>query len=396
MFLLRKSTLSQAFIALTFDLGGILSGRIALVFYPVFQAAPWILALFPPILSIRGNVGGIFSGKLSTMLHMGEAEPRLRGNTEEFYFLLKSIFTLIFLDTIVIGVIAFAINYLFGNAKINDVLLFAIIPPLSCLLAMAIALPAVTMIGIMAFKRGLDPDILLYPMMSTVDDIIVTICYVIVVSISFIPGALIVMSITTLVIGAFFLTVILRSRREIVFRRTLTEGGPVILLSSFLGTLGGVGLTSMRSKIEERPAILMLYPALIDTLGDIGSIIGNMETTKLAMGIIAGFRDTLRKTFSDLVSVELAAAFMHVLFGLATFLLGKVTGLPSDLFLLIGIALISNLLSFLFISTLSLVIAIQTFRRGLDPDNFVIPFVTSVSDLGATFALIAAIQLLGA
>ncbi len=393
--LLKKNTLTQALIALSFDLGGILSGRIALVFYPLFQAAPWILALFPPILSVRGNVGGIFSGKLSTMLHTGEAEAKLRGNTEEFYSLVKSVFTLIFLDTAAIGIVAFGINYLFGNAKANEALLFVVIPPISCLLAMAIALPAVTLIGIAAFKRGLDPDILLYPVMSTMDDIIVTICYVAVVGITLLPGTLLLLTAIALILGILFLVVTLRSRRERVFRRTLREGGPMILLSSLLGILGGVGLASIRSKIEERPAVLMLYPALIDTLGDIGSIIGNLETTKLAVGIISGVRQTIREAFSDLISVELAAAFMHVLFGLTTFLLARATGLSSDPLLLVGLALTSNLLSFFFVSTLSLFAAVQTFRRGLDPDNFVIPLVTSVSDLGATLALIAAIQILG-
>jgi len=393
--LFNNRVLLQALLALTFDLGGILSGRIALVFFPFFESAPWILALYPPMLSARGNIGGIFSGKLSTMLHIGEAEPRLRGNTREFYSLVGSIFFLTFVDTSGVGVLAFVINSFFGNASLQHLLFFAVVPPITSILAMSVAVPMVSLIGMMAFNKGIDPAILLYPAMSTIDDVLITICYVLVVGLALLPGALASMSAAAVLLGIVFSVICVRRRRERVFGRTLIEGGPMVLVSSLLGIFGGVALASLRGEIEKRPSVLMLYPALIDTLGDIGSILGTMETTKLALGYVTSFWETIREMFTDLVSVETAAAVMHVIFGLAAFLLGRETGLTPDLVLLIKIALVSNLMSFLLISLLSLLIATQTFKHGLDPDNFVIPLVTSVSDVGATLALIAAISVLG-
>ena len=385
----------QALIALTFDLGGVLSGRIFLVFSPLFELVPWILALYPPMLSIRGNLGGIFAGKLSTMLHTGEVEPKLLGNTKTFYSLIKAIFLLTFLDATIIGVFAFAINYFFGNAAINDIIFFVMVPPTACLLAMVIALPLVSSVGVLAFKKGLDPDVILYPAMSTIDDVIVTICYVGVVSLAFNPQVLASMPVIMLITGIILLIMFVRNRKERIFRRTLIEGGPMILFSSFLACFGGIGLASLRGEIEKRPGVLMLYPALIDTLGDIGAILGSLETTKLALGYVTGFWRAFKEMFADLISLEIAAAIMHILFGVTAFLLGRATGLVPELFPLISIALVSNLISFLFISVLSLFTAIQTFKHGLDPDNFVIPMVTSVSDAGSTLALMATLAILG-
>ena len=62
--------------------------------------------------------------------------------------------------------------------------------------------------------------------------------------------------------------------------------------------------------------------------------------------------------------------------------------------LLVNIALITNLISFLFITMLSFAVATQTFKYRLDPDNFVIPLVTSIADFGATLALITALRIL--
>ncbi len=393
--LVNKAILFQALLALSFDLGGIFSGRIVLLFSPLFESSPWILALYPPLLSVRGNIGGIFSGRLSTMLHIGEAEPQLKGNTTEFYSLIRAVFFLTFTDTVGVGLIAFAVNLFFGNAALADLLLFVIVPPVTSLLAMAVAIPLVSFIGITAYRKGLDPSILLYPAMSTIDDVLITLCYVLVVNITLLPGGSASIQVVAVIMCMVFLAILVRHRGERGFRRTLTEGGPMILFSSLLGIFAGVGLASLREEISKKPSVLMLYPALIDTLGDIGSILGTRETTKLALGYTSSFYRTLKETFADLISVEIAGALIHLVFGLVTFLLARATGLAAELSLLVRIALMCNIISFLLISALSLLVATQTFKRGLDPDNFVIPAVTSVSDIGATMALIATLTILG-
>jgi len=392
--LFTRRVLIQSLIALTFDIGGILSGRMALIFLSYFEAIPWFLALFPPILSIRGNLGGIFAGNFSTMLHTGEVAPKLTGNTKTFNSLIKSVFFLTFVDTNIIGVLAFFINFFTGNATIDEILFFTIVPSVTCILAMTVALPIASLVGIIAFKRGIDPDILLYPAMSTIDDVIVTACYILVVSLVLTPQLLACMPAVMVIFGAAFLIILVMNRKDRNFKRILTEGGPMILFSSLLATFGGIGLASLREEIEKRPGVLIIYPALIDTLGDIGSILGSMLSTKLALGYATGFAQAFKNMFADLVSVEIAAAIMHVMFGVTAFLLGRMTGLTPELFPLISISIVTNLISFLFISVLSLLTAVETFKHGLDPDNFVIPVVTSVSDVGATLALMVSLAIL--
>lgn len=390
-----KEVFLQSLLAFTFDIGGIVSGRIILLFLPLFKSSPWILALYPPILSTRGNVGGVFSGKLSTMLHIGEVEPRLRQNTIEFYSLIWATLFLSFTSTAGSGLIAFMVNYFFGNAVLDHLFLYVVIPPVTSLFAIALSIPFVSYIGVTAFRKGLDPSILLYPAMSTIDDILITVCYALVVTVTLLPGGLFAILFMAAVMCILFLHILVRRRVEKLFKRTIVEGGSMILLSSLLGILAGVGLVGLRDEIERKPSVLMLYPALIDTLGDIGSILGTMQTTKLALGYTHSFIVTLKTTLADLVSVEVAAALIHLVFAFVTFFMAGVTSLPSELYILLKIALMSNLLSFMFISVLSLLVATQTFKRGLDPDNFVIPAVTSVSDVGATISLYATLVILG-
>lgn len=386
----KPSIFRQSLIALFFDLGGLLSGSVAAYYYPIFGNLVWILLLFTPILTVRGNIGGIFSGKLGTMLHLGLARPSFFRNTREFYSLVKAVFSLTFFDTLAIGTISFVLNFSFGLLSLEHLPYFILIPPFTCLLAILISIPIASLVGIEVFKRGLDPDIFIYPFMSTLDDILITFCYFTIVGFIIYFDNLFIMFFILALILVYFSVIIFRNRRENVFRRTILEGAPIVILASLFGVFGGMGLGSLKEKIEDMPSILVIYPALIDALGDIGSILGSMETTKLALGYTTSLTKTFRETFADLVSVECAAAIIHVIFAIIGFAISGFQSV-SFLFYLISITIFSNIISFLFISVFSLTIATQTFKYGLDPDNFVIPLVASVSDVGATLSLVLSI-----
>jgi len=75
---------------------------------------------------------------------------------------------------------------------------------------------------------------------------------------------------------------------------------------------------------------------------------------------------------------------MHIIFALIT----SITKVGMNIRLLIGIALFSNLSNFIIISIFALLIAQQAFKRGLNPDNVVIPVITTLSDTIATLTLL--------
>lgn len=394
--LFNKSVLHQSLLALALNVGGILSGRLAVIFTPVLNASPWILAIYPLVLTVRGNVSGILSGKVGTMLHTGEIRPQLRDNTRSFYSLLSSIFVLTFVDTIIISLMAFSFNLLLQQTSLETLLYFIVLPVLTCTFSMLIAIPITLFVAIKAFKSGLDPDILVYPIMSTTNDIIITVTYLSLVSLILMSGVHVVFLKSLVVIIALSSTFFLiKHFREGAFKKTLTEGILIVFLSSVFGTINGILLASFRQDIEKHPSILILYPALMNTLGNIGSIIGSIETTKMALGYVTSFGTVLRDTIRDLLSVEAAAFLMHIMFGLTTLVVGSLTLIAVDPFFVIKVALLSNVFSFLVISVFALTIATQTFKRGLDPDTFVIPLTTSVSDTVSTLSLMAILAILG-
>ena len=61
--------------AYAFDIFGIIAGAIIFFWLDVFSISPWSVAVYPAILSARGIIGGLFSGRLSTALHLGTIFP---------------------------------------------------------------------------------------------------------------------------------------------------------------------------------------------------------------------------------------------------------------------------------------------------------------------------------
>jgi len=389
-----RSTLAQALLAFSFNIIGLFAGSLLNIYTPLFKTALWILILFPPILTVRGDISGILSGNLSTMLHTGQVGPRIRGNTRPFYSLVSGIFVLTFIDTLGMGVLSLTMNLISGRVSPDQFYIFAVVPTTACTMTVILAIPLTSLIAFSCFKRGLNPDILVYPILSSLNDILVTISYVITVSLILSSGLHYIPGIIFLFVMLFSLYLIWRNRGVELFVLTLREGVPLVLLSSLFGTYNGTMLATIAERFLSYPGLIILYPALMSTLGDIGSTIGSLTTTRLALGYLRTFKEVIRESLNKVLHIEVAAAFIHIVFGFITYLIVVSESLYVSLPFLIGVALLSNLSSFLIASLLSSIIAYSAFKRGWNPDNFVIPFITSVSDTVATLSLLPATAIL--
>jgi mgtE-like transporter len=184
------------------------------------------------------------------------------------------------------------------------------------------------------------------------------------------------------------------SREGAMFKRTVKEATPAVLASLSLGVLSGVILAGFKSEIGENPAVLTVYPALMDSLGDIGAITGATTTTKLFLGDIEAKASTIKEALKGLIPVECMAFLLHIAYGAIAFTLSREAGLTMPFSRLLGIALASNLVTFPAIFMIAYFTAIMTFKKGLDPDNFVIPLETSIADSLTTLSVSILMRLL--
>ena len=65
------------FIGLVPDTLGLLAGFTASLLLPFIDKVRWILIVIPIMLTVRGALNGVFSGRLTTGLHLGKIKPSL-------------------------------------------------------------------------------------------------------------------------------------------------------------------------------------------------------------------------------------------------------------------------------------------------------------------------------
>jgi mgtE-like transporter len=392
-----SKTFKESLAAYTFDVGGIFAG---FTFYLLviskldsFQV-PWIIAVYPTILSAKGTVGGLLSGRLSTALHVGTIYPRFLNNTKAFYKLFDAVAFINFETCIAMSLISLVFGSLFWGISPSNFseILFVVIATM----ALGLTISLLTMfVAFTSFKKGLDPDITVYPIMSTVADITITVCYAIVLYIFFFTssfGKYVVAAVAiAFAILAFY--ILMRNRHEENFVKTVREFSFTLIAVAFIVNITGTFLNMISEVIlTGRSEIYTVYPALIDLVGDVGSVVGSTAITKLTLGLL---KPSLSSIKGHLNHVFGAWAASMVMFTVLSTLSLSINNVISQFLMFTATLLIANIIAVSLIILISYATAILTFHRGLDPDNFIIPIESSLADTVTSVALLVAIIICG-
>ena len=385
--------LKETSLAFSFGLGGLFAGFMVASQLGVFRLSPWAIALYPAIVSAKGVGSGLLSGRLSTGLHLGTVYPRFFGNTKRFYKLIEALIVLTLATGVTICAISLVFGQLFWGITLAD--FPAILSVVVATMALGLLLSFVTIkVSFISFERGLDPDVVVYPLMSTVADIFITICYIAVLNLFFI-GALgqWVIGLACLIPVFLVFYILSKNLREVEFIKTLKESMFTMLLVSFMVNVTGTLLLGISNFVAERVEIYTIYTALIGMIGNVGSVIGSTATTKLALGLLAPSFSSMRNHAKNIFSAWTASILMFIVLAVLSMSIHSLFSF-SSFYSLISIVLVANVLAVAAIAILTYSVSILTFKRGLDPDNFVIPVESSLADSVTSLALLVALLLI--
>ena len=173
------------------------------------------------------------------------------------------------------------------------------------------------------------------------------------------------------------------------FMKIFKESIIIVIFSSFMGLISGTLLSTNEEILYTIPIMLLILPALNSLTGDISTVLVSRLTTHLYIGTLSPKiqkSDRLKEDFYGLL-ITLLLSLVSLLF------LGHLIGIISGIeiinpFLMILIIVLTVSLIFSIMFILLFVSAIYLFKRGMDPNNFLIPFVTSLADFLTPFFLI--------
>ncbi len=358
----------------------------------IFSLSPWALALYPAVISVKAVITGLLTGRLSTALHLGTMYPKFFGNTKSFYRLIAAMIVLTLGTSLTISVFSVVFGTLFWGVTINEfpAILSVMVATLSLGLTVALTTVQFTFVS---FKRSLDPDTVVYPAVSTIANIIITFLYIAILYIYFSgpngKWAIIFLGLINVFLVLFILPFNIRNRE---FSQIIKESVPTMVFVAFMANVTGTLLKGISDYAGGRRDIYTIYPAMIDMVGDAGVVISSAATVKLTLGVLSPSLGSIKKHAKNIFSAWASTLLLFMVLGLIALALNGMFSFweVTDLLLIL---LVANLIAFAAIAVISYGIAILTFKRGLDPDNFVIPFGSAMADAITTAALFAALML---
>ena len=326
---------------------------------------PILLLVLPGLMGLRGNIYGALSSKFTTSLFLGEMRPSLRedkvfeGLTLGTSLSLTSVMILWIIGILKIGRDAF---------KVLAILLSSTIF-VSILLSYATAI-----VSVVPFRKGIDPDAVASPLVTSISDLLT------------IP-ALIAFVILFEVEGSYFYTItvalilitLITSLRFRFDRKTFFELSAVLILFAMVEGFSGSIFESYSKFIYRAFIFSILYPSILDSLGNYGCVVGSKTSTRLHLGEIKRFLDfrSIRDIASLLSTSIPLSIFMYLLGYFVSINLNRYVGFQYEFFLLYPIFV-------LLVMITSYSLAFLSYRMGLDPDNVTIPAITTLADLIGT------------
>ncbi len=337
---------------------------------------PWEIALYPVLMGVRGAVAGVLVGRLSTALHLGTIEPRLTADNYDLLLLIGSQAVLASLSCFVMFAYTIVTMPILGIPPLGTLYVSAFV----MLLSIATMAPITVKLSEVAVRRGWNTDVILYPVVAAIADVIVTVMYSLAVILN--RSVVFALQAFVLVTVGVLIMVFVTFGRDREFTSCVRQSLTAVIIALCFETLAGRVLTYAEPVITHHPGILVVYPPLMTSLGGYGSALGSIASTRFHFewSSVTGFRELLEEGSREIIATYLSA----VLFFLLVITLG---GGPLDPALYL-VALGGGILALLIVLPCSYALAFFTFKKGLDPDNYVNPLISSLSDLTMTACLV--------
>ena len=174
-------------------------------------------------------------------------------------------------------------------------------------------------------------------------------------------------------------------------QQVLREGIPAEILALTGGVFAGLGLVAMRNLLQQVPGLIVMVPAFLDLRGDIASSLASRMGTALHSGIIGPRYEVSDEIFQNTVGAFTLSIIEASLIGvLAHFVMVLLGARTSSLMVLLGISVFGSLISSGIMIPITVFSTIFFYRRNIDPDTVMSPYLATFGDVVSIIALFLA------
>lgn len=151
--------------------GDILAGIILTLLIIPFESFLILILIVPALLSLRGNISGPYIARTSRDLIIGEF------NRKSLVENILATYALSIVTALIIGFFSIVLNIFLIKVHIISNLMLIEIPIISILITLSVSIPISTELNYLAFKHGLNPNNIVNPTMTAIDDFLTVISF---------------------------------------------------------------------------------------------------------------------------------------------------------------------------------------------------------------------------
>ena len=178
-------------------------------------------------------------------------------------------------------------------------------------------------------------------------------------------------------------------------KEMLKQSLPLLVICGLGGILTGNTLGAMIHLLQTIPGLLIVIPAVIALRGNISTAFGSRLGSAYHLGIIDAHNLWNAELKQNILGTVILSVLMSCIIGVFAYVTSFLFGIIPNPWVLIGIVLLSGVISGIILTFLTISIVYLVFRRGYDPDNITGPALATFGDVITILCVFGSALLLG-
>ena len=384
------SVVQQSLVALIICAVGDLCAGLILGHMTYYLAAwPGLLTLIPGAIGMRGNIFGAFGSRLGTDLNIGMLSPKL----EKSKILTQNIISSFILTMIMSLLLAFLTKIIcvLFNLPSMPLYNFILVSFFAGIISSIIMLPLSMIISLKSFQHGWDPDNITTPLIAAFGDLFTLPSIILsLLIVSLFKDIIILRDIIVVIIIILTIFEVYRGfKSEDGISTIVKQSTPVLFVCSLLGSFAGGILNSSVETLLTNPSLLTLVPLFSGESGNLVSILGARLSSGLHLGTVEPSNKPQLSAYKNFGIIFILAIIIYPAIGILADSSSWALGIQGLGFLNIAtISFLAGMVVIFIMMFMVFYISTISFKKGLDPDNIVIPLCASITDSLSTLNLI--------
>lgn len=165
----------------------------------------------------------------------------------------------------------------------------------------------------------------------------------------------------------------------------IKESIKVLLLASIISSIGGLFLENIKTLFVSIMPLVILFPVLNDMIGDYGSVISSRFSTMIHEGKVKNpwkNHPEIKKLFLQIMLSSVLTLIISITLAITISIISGYNPTKEIIIKIFLIDLIDIIILISLISFIALFMGFRIYKKGEDPNNFLIPITTSIADFG--------------